>query len=143
MERGQRRIVQAPVLQVILRRLLIPEGRERCKRVGPGMRAKRCLLCIAAVRMGVSTTHQPCRYTETSRASFGAARRPCSCWWISAAATDGEVTRASTGCSFPMLIGTSAFILTSGAMCTGLSLCRPENCDWASTRRVALITCLF
>jgi len=61
------------------------------------------------------------------------------CWLISAAAIYGEVSLASTGGNFPMLIGNLVSILTGGAICTGLSLWRPDNCDWESTRQIALV----
>mmetsp|Transcript_24849 Transcript_24849/g.32462 ORF Transcript_24849/g.32462 Transcript_24849/m.32462 type:complete len:315 (+) Transcript_24849:1-945(+) len=57
-------------------------------------------------------------------------------WLSTASAIDGEVTIASTGGNYPMLTGNLVAILSSGFVCTVMSLVNPDNYDFESTKQI-------
>jgi len=62
-------------------------------------------------------------------------------WMISAKvySEDGTVSILSTGKEEPMLIGNLVAILSSGLLCTLVSLYDPDDYDWKSTRNIECI----
>jgi urea-proton symporter len=59
--------------------------------------------------------------------------------WLAYGAADGGVNIDNLGRDEIMLTGNLVAILSSGFICTAISLVRPDNCDWSSTRAIALI----
>lgn len=53
--------------------------------------------------------------------------------------TDGCVSVANLGRDEIMLTGNLVSILTSGVICLFVSIFKPDNCDWTSTKSIALI----
>jgi urea-proton symporter len=52
---------------------------------------------------------------------------------------DGGINVDNFGRDEIMLTGNLVAILSSGFICTGVSLIKPETCDWSTTRSIALI----
>jgi urea-proton symporter len=59
--------------------------------------------------------------------------------WLAYAGFDGGVSVKNTGRDEIMLTGNLFAILGGGLICTVVSLIKPDNCDWTSTRSIALI----
>lgn len=59
--------------------------------------------------------------------------------WLIYGAASGGVTVANLGRDEIMLTGNLVAILSSGAICIIISLLRPDDCDWTSTRSIPLI----
>jgi urea-proton symporter len=59
--------------------------------------------------------------------------------WLAYAAADGGISVANTGRDEIMLTGNLFAILGGGVICIAVSLMKPDDCDWSSTRSIALI----
>lgn len=59
--------------------------------------------------------------------------------WLAYAAADGGVSVDNLGRDEIMLTGNLVAILSSGAICVIVSLLKPDDCDWSSTRSIPLI----
>lgn len=59
--------------------------------------------------------------------------------WLAYAAADGGISVDNLGRDEIMLTGNLVAILSSGAICTLVSLMKPDDCDWSATRSIALI----
>lgn len=60
-------------------------------------------------------------------------------WLIYASQLTGGITVDNLGKDEVMLTGNLVAIISSGVICTIISLIRPDDCDWSSTRSIALI----
>lgn len=60
-------------------------------------------------------------------------------WLTYASQLDGGISVANLGKDEVMLTGNLVAIISSGVICTVISLIRPDDCDWSSTRAIALI----
>lgn len=60
--------------------------------------------------------------------------------WIVAAIIDtGEVTVDSLGNQYPMLAGNLVSILSSGFICTVISIMKPQLTDWSETKKIDML----
>lgn len=59
--------------------------------------------------------------------------------WIIYGAVDGGVSVENLGRDEIMLAGNLVSILSSGAICVIVSFIKPDNCDWTSTKSIALV----
>lgn len=59
--------------------------------------------------------------------------------WISYGAADGGVSVENLQRAEIMLVGNLVAILSSGVICVVVSLIKPDNCDWSSTRAISLV----
>jgi hypothetical protein len=50
-----------------------------------------------------------------------------------------QVTRDNLGGDYPMLAGNLTSIFSSGIICTIISLIKPQNYDWKSTREIPTV----
>lgn len=51
----------------------------------------------------------------------------------------GDINLTTTGMNYPMLAGNLASILISAAVCTIVSLVKPDNFDWQATRQIKMV----
>ena len=59
--------------------------------------------------------------------------------WLIYGAVDGGISVDNLGRDEIMLTGNLVAILSSGAICFAISMYKPDNCDWSSTKSIPLI----
>jgi SSS family transporter len=60
-------------------------------------------------------------------------------WLLTAQLYAGSITIDTLGGNYPMLGGNLAAIFVSAFVCIGISLAKPDNYDWQTTREIALV----
>jgi Na+/pantothenate symporter len=60
-------------------------------------------------------------------------------WLVTAQCYAGSITVDTLGGDYPMLGGNLAAIFVSAIVCTIMSLIKPQNYDWQTTREIALV----
>lgn len=60
-------------------------------------------------------------------------------WLVTAQCYAGSITVATLGGNYPMLGGNLASIIISALVCIAMSLWRPQNYDWQTTREIKLV----
>ena len=61
------------------------------------------------------------------------------CWLVIAQAKYGEITVATLGENYPMLGGNLCAIFISAIVCAIISLIKPQDYDWQTTREITLV----
>lgn len=61
-------------------------------------------------------------------------------WLLTAQLYAGSITIDTLGGNYPMLGGNLAAIFVSMFVCVGISLAKPDNYDWQTTREIALVS---
>eukprot|EP00168_Porphyra_purpurea_P013937 TRINITY_DN392_c0_g2_i1.p2 TRINITY_DN392_c0_g2~~TRINITY_DN392_c0_g2_i1.p2 ORF type:complete len:319 (+),score=149.95 TRINITY_DN392_c0_g2_i1:52-957(+) len=92
---------------------------------------------VAPVAMSISWAK--CSGTGAIAGAVGGLVLAIASWLGYASTFDGGISIASTGRDEVMVVGNIVAILSSAVICAAVSLAKPDDCDWSTTKSIALV----
>lgn len=92
---------------------------------------------VAPVAMSISWSK--CSATGAISGAVGGLVLAVASWLGYASSFDGGINIKNTGLDQVMVVGNLVAILSSAFICAVVSLFKPDNCDWSSTKAIALV----
>ncbi|CAK0787068.1 hypothetical protein CVIRNUC_010284 [Coccomyxa viridis] len=97
------------------------------------------LIGSAVVPIACCLSWSKCTATAAISGAWGGLAASLTCWLVYTKCVYGEITLATTGDDYPMLLGNLVAILFSAFIVVVVSLIKPDNYDWKSTREIAMV----